>query len=118
VDDAFRGAADAVEREMARLVAAVPAIDPTLEGAASSTLGRMRHDLETLRGKMIQAAKRRNDTLRRQYMRTRALTFPQGHAQERTIGLISFVNQYGPAVVERLNDALTLDMGCHWVVAI
>jgi bacillithiol biosynthesis cysteine-adding enzyme BshC len=118
VEQAFAAAAEAVEREMAGLIAAIPAIDPTLEGAANSTLGRMRHDLETLRGKMIQAAKRRDETLRRQYMRTRALTFPQGHAQERTIGFVSFVNQYGPALVERLAETLPLDMGCHWIVAI
>ena len=32
---------------------------------------------------MIQAAKRRDETLRRQFIRTRALAFPGGHAQER-----------------------------------
>ena len=36
---------------------------------------------------MIQAAKRRDETLRRQFIRTRALAFPGGHAQERTIGV-------------------------------
>jgi len=40
----------------------VPALDPTLEGAVKSTLGRMQHDLATLHGKIIQAAKRRDDT--------------------------------------------------------
>ena len=54
----------------------MPGLDPTLEGAAQSTLGRMQHDLQTLHGKMIQAAKRRDETLRRQFMRTRALAFP------------------------------------------
>ncbi len=96
----------------------LPALDPTLEGAAKSTLGRMQHDLQTLHGKMIQAAKRRDDTLRRQYMRTRALAFPGGQPQERTIGFISFLNQYGPALVERLNEELPLEIGRHWIVVI
>jgi hypothetical protein len=51
-------------------------------------------------------------------LRTRALAFPNGHAQERTIGFVSFVNQYGPALVERLEHELPLDLGHHWVVAI
>ena len=51
---------------------AVPAIDPTLEGAARSTLGKMQHDLQTLHGKIIQAAKRRDETLRRQFTTARA----------------------------------------------
>ena len=59
-------------------------------GAARSTLGRMQHDLQTLHGKMIHAAKKRDETLRRQFIRTRALAFPDGHAQERTIGFVSF----------------------------
>ena len=61
---------------------------------------RMQHDLQTLHSKMIQAAKRRDETLRRQFIRARALAFPDGHAQERTIGFVSFLNQYGPALVE------------------
>lgn len=118
VERSFSGTAETVDTSMRSVIEAVASIDPTLEGAARSTLGRMQHDLQTLHGKMIQAAKRRNDTLRRQYMRTRALAFPDGHAQERTIGFVSFLNQYGPALVDRLEEELPLDMGHHWIVAI
>ena len=78
----------------------------------------MHHDLATLHSKMISAAKRRDETLRRQFTRTRALAFPGGHAQERTIGFVSFLNQYGPALVDRLHDELPLDTGHHWVLTI
>ncbi len=118
VEEAFAAAARSIESQMTTLIQAIPAIDPTLEGAAKSTLGRMQHDLQTLHGKMIQAAKRRDDTLRRQFTRTRALAFPRGHAQERTIGFVSFLNQYGPALVDRLHEELPLDIGQHWVITI
>ena len=118
VGQAFADASEAIETEMAKLIAAVPMLDRTLEGAAKSTLGRMQHDLQTLHGKTIQAAKRRDETLRRQFIHLRALAFPRGHAQERTIGFVSFLNQYGPALVDRLADELPLDMGHHWVVTI
>jgi bacillithiol biosynthesis cysteine-adding enzyme BshC len=117
VEDAFEAASHAIDAQMTQLGAVLPALDPTLEGAVKSTLGRMQHDLQTLHGKMIQAAKRREDILRRQYMRTRALAFPGGQPQERMIGFISFLNQYGPALVERLNEELPLEMGRHWIVA-
>jgi uncharacterized protein YllA (UPF0747 family) len=78
----------------------------------------MQHDLETLHGKMIQAAKRRHDTLQRQFTRARALAFPGGQPQERTIGFVSLLNQYGPALIDRLLDELPLDLGHHWVVTI
>jgi uncharacterized protein YllA (UPF0747 family) len=118
VEDSFAEAAQAIEAQMARVIQAIPALDPTLEGAARSTLTRMQHDLQTLHGKMISAAKRRDETLRRQFMHARALAFPGGHAQERTIGFVSFLNQYGPALVERLDEELPLDLGRHWIVAI
>lgn len=118
VEESFASASRTIETEMQRLVEAMPALDPTLEGAARSTLGRMQHDLQTLHGKMIQAAKRRDETLRRQFIHARALAFPNGHAQERTVGFVSFLNQYGPALVERLNEELPLDLGRHWIVTI
>jgi bacillithiol synthase len=118
VEESFAAAARTIEEQMSRLAETIPALDPTLEGAARTTLGRMQHDLQTLHNKMIQAAKRRDETLRRQFMRTRALAFPSGHAQERTIGFVWFLNQYGPAIVERLEHELPLDLGHHWVVAV
>jgi bacillithiol synthase len=118
VEASFGNASKQIDVSMHSIIDAIPALDPTLEGAARSTLGRMQHELHTLRNKMIQAAKRRDDTLRRQYIRTRALAFPDGHAQERTIGFVSFLNQYGPALVDRLEEELPLDMGHHWIVSI
>ena len=118
VEESFSAAASAIETQMTRLTQAIPALDPTLEGAARSTLERMQRDLQTLHGKMIQAAKRRDETLRRQFIHARALAFPSGHAQERTIGFLSFLNQYGPALVERLDEELPLDLGRHWIVTI
>ena len=118
VEDSFTEAAQAIDAQMTRVVQAIPALDPTLEGAARSTLERMQRDLQTLHGKMISAAKRRDETLRRQFIHARALAFPGGHAQERTIGFVSFLNQYGPALVDRLDEELPLDLGHHWIVTI
>jgi bacillithiol biosynthesis cysteine-adding enzyme BshC len=118
VEEAFTDAAQAIEAQMTRLIQTIPVLDPTLEGAARSTLERMQRDLQTLQGKMIQAAKRRDETLRRQFIHARAFAFPGGHAQERTIGFVSFLNQYGPALVNRLDEELPLDLGRHWIVTI
>ena len=118
VEDSFTEAERTIATQMETLVQAMPALDPTLEGAARSTLERMQRDLHNLHGKMIQAAKRRDETLRRQFIHARALAFPAGHAQERTVGFLSFLNQYGPALVDRLDEELPLDLGRHWIVTI
>jgi bacillithiol biosynthesis cysteine-adding enzyme BshC len=118
VEQSLTAVASLIDERMNAVAAAVPQIDPTLEGAVKSTLGKMQHEVQTLHGKVIQAAKRRDDTLRRQFQRAQALTFPQGHPQEREVGFVWFLNRYGPALVDRLMEELPLAMGHHWVLAI
>jgi len=115
VEHSLHEAGRAVQERLADVIASVPAIDPTLEGAARSTLGRMEHDLRTLHAKVIHAAKRRDETLRRQFTRARALAFPGGHLQEREVTFIAFLNRYGPALVDLLGQDLPLEAGQHWV---
>jgi bacillithiol biosynthesis cysteine-adding enzyme BshC len=118
VEASLEDAARLVQIRMDALAGEVRAIDATLEGAARSTLGRMQDDLKKLHNKIIQAAKRKDETLRRQFHHARAQAFPGGHPQEREVGFIYFLNQYGPGLIERLGDEMTLDMGIHWVVAV
>jgi uncharacterized protein YllA (UPF0747 family) len=118
VDRALREADKGIQENMAAIIASVPAIDATLEGAAKSTLGKLQHDLSTLRGKVISAAKKRDETLRRQFARAQAQAFPDGIPQERALGTITLVNRYGPALVPRLMQDLPLDLGQHWVLTL
>lgn len=118
VEAAFAEAGRSIDAQMHQVIETIPAIDPTLEHTARSTLNRMQHDLHTLHNKMINAAKRRDETLRRQFSRARALAFPGGHAQERTIAFVSFLTQYGPSLIDRLDAELPLDLGRHWILHI
>ncbi len=118
VEQSLAAASAAIDERMAAVAAAVPQIDPTLEGTVKSTLGKLQHEVQSLHNKVIQAAKRRDETLRRQFQRAQALTFPQGHPQEREVGFVWFLNRYGPALVDRLIDELPLEMGHHWVLTI
>jgi bacillithiol biosynthesis cysteine-adding enzyme BshC len=118
VEQSLGAVASLVEERMETLAREVPQIDATLEGTVRSTLTKMQHDVQSLRNKVIQAAKRRDETLRRQFQRAQALTFPQGHPQEREVGVVWFLNRYGPALVDRLLDELPLAMGHHWILTI
>ena len=103
---------------MDTLAGAVAQLDATLEAAARSTLGRMQDDLKKLQGKIIQAAKRKDETLRRQFKHAQAQAFPGGQPQEREIGFVYFLNKYGAGLVDRLSEELPLDQGQHWVMTI
>jgi bacillithiol synthase len=118
VEQALDAAQTAVADRMAAVLAVVASVDATLEGAARSAQGKMTHELTTLHNKVIQAAKRRDETLRRQFIRARAQTYPDGSPQERAVGFVSLLNRAGPALVELLERELPLDLGQHWVLAV
>jgi bacillithiol biosynthesis cysteine-adding enzyme BshC len=118
VEHALTGVSSLVTQQMESLLGVIPQIDPTLEGTVRTTLGKMQHEIQTLHNKVIQAAKRKDETLRRQFQRAQALTFPSGHPQEREIGFVWFLNRYGPALIPRLREDIPLGMGQHYVLAI
>ena len=118
VEQSLRDAAADTQQAMVRVIDALPALDATLAGAARTTLGKMEHELKSLHSKVIHAAKKRDETLRRQFQRAQAQAFPHGHPQERELGVVYFLNKYGPSLVEILLDELPLDMGNHWLVTL
>ena len=118
IEASLQDAVRAIDERMGELAKEVTQLDATLEGATRSALARMQDDLKKLHGKVIQAAKRKNETLRRQYHHAKAQAFPGGHPEERQVGCVYFLNKYGPALVDRLGDELPTDMGVHWVVTI
>jgi uncharacterized protein YllA (UPF0747 family) len=118
VEQSLAAARAAIADGMQAVIAAMPLVDPTLEGRARSALGKMEHEIEGLGAKVLQAAKRRDDTLRRQFTHAQAQAFPGGEPQERTVSAVAFLNRYGPALVTRLLEELPVGSGHHWVVSI
>ena len=79
----------------------------------------MQDDLKKLQGKIIQAAKRKDETLRRQFMHAQAQAFPAGSRRNgRSASWL--LPQQVPArrLIDRLSEELPLDHGSHWVVTI
>jgi len=116
VEQAFADIERSLDERLGALLAAVPAVDPTLDGAVKSSQGRIAHELRGLHGKIIQAAKRRHETLRRQFVHAQHLAFPAGQPQERVICLAWYMNRFGPALVPRLYECLPLEGGKHWLL--
>jgi uncharacterized protein YllA (UPF0747 family) len=76
----------------------------------------MRETVKHLQSKILQAAKRKDDTVRRQFIRTQALLFPHGHAQERFLNVAFFINRYGPDLGARLIEALPPAADRHYIL--
>lgn len=102
--------------QAAALREVVTTIDPTLAGVVDTTETRIAETLKTLQSKIVQASKRKDETLRRQFARTRALAFPGGKPQERALNIAYFTNRYGLDLGTRLIDVLPLDTSRHYLV--
>ena len=101
IEQTFEDTGRDVAARAAQLKTAVVTVDPTLTGAVDTTLDKIRETLKTLQGKIVQASKRKDETLRRQFNKTRALTFPDGQPQERILCTTYFINKYGPALIDK-----------------
>lgn len=118
VEESLRDAGTHTHEAMQRVIEALPQLDPTLQGAGRTTLGKIEHELRSLHTKVIHAAKKRHETLRRQFTRAQAQAFPEGHPQERTLAVIYFLNKYGPGLVDLLLEELPVDAGKHWLITL
>jgi bacillithiol biosynthesis cysteine-adding enzyme BshC len=78
----------ALERDLAE-------VDPTLVHTVASTRGKLFHHLKELESKALRAVKRKNETVRSQFLSTRTALFPGFEMQERKLSSLVFLNKYG-----------------------
>jgi bacillithiol biosynthesis cysteine-adding enzyme BshC len=78
----------ALERDLAE-------VDPTLVQTVASTRGKLFHHLKELEGKALKAVKKKNDTIRGQFLAARTALFPGFGIQERTLSPLVFLNKHG-----------------------
>ena len=71
------------------------AVDGSLAPAVKSTRGKLLHHLKELESKALRAIKRKNDTVRQQFLATRTALFPGFSMQERKLSAVSYLNKYG-----------------------
>jgi bacillithiol synthase len=118
VEAAFEGARAAVRAALAQLGRTVATVDPTLAGAADSTVGRVLHPIEALYEKTQRALKRRDEGRAERLRRTQNALFPRGSWQERELGLIGALARYGPALTEELAIAVDPWAKGHQVITL
>jgi bacillithiol synthase len=104
--------------ELESLRPAVRAVDPTLEGAIDTSRQKIVHQVEGIRTKFINAEARRNETLDRHLDAMVNSLFPEKKLQERVINVTSFIVRYGPSLIGRLQEELSLDSREHQVTEI
>jgi uncharacterized protein YllA (UPF0747 family) len=88
----------ALERDLAE-------VDSTLVPTVASTRGKLLHHLKELESKALRAVKRKNDTVRNQFLTSRTALFPRFEMQERVLSPLVFLNRHGSHFVRMIEEA-------------
>jgi bacillithiol biosynthesis cysteine-adding enzyme BshC len=99
----------ALSRDMA-------AVDPTLVASVGSIQGKVLHLLQELEGKSLRALKRKDETLRRQFLAARSALFPNFQLQERELSAVHFLARYGWVFVKMVRQAIDLESRQHILI--
>jgi uncharacterized protein YllA (UPF0747 family) len=96
----------ALERDLAE-------VDPTLVPTVASTRGKLFHHLSELESKALRAVKRKNETVRSQFLSTRTALFPEFEMQERKLSPLVFLNKHGAHFVRMVEEAADPAVQAH-----
>jgi bacillithiol biosynthesis cysteine-adding enzyme BshC len=88
----------ALERDLAE-------VDSTLVPTVASTRGKLLHHLKELETKALRAVKRKNETVRSQFLSTRTALFPGFDMQERKLSPVVYLSKHGSHFVRMIEDA-------------
>ena len=101
-----QGALDGLRGTLARgtdaLVAAVRDVDPTLQGPLQRARSVALDAFGEAERKILQAVRRRSETLIQQLDKARTHLFPRGVPQERVVSPFYYLARYGPELLDEL----------------
>ena len=83
-------------------------LDPTLRRTAELASGTSANRFDWIEKKILQAARRKDETLRGQVRRLSAALAPRGGLQERTLTALPFLARYGRQVLDQAAGAIDL----------
>ncbi len=109
-------ARDELSRRLAELKTRATAIDATLGGFIEKEQGKIFHQLESIEKKLLQAAKRQNETLAQQIAKAAHALYPHRHLQERELSFVPYLCKYGRGLIQKIYEQIDLTNFQHQVV--
>ena len=111
-------AASHLEQDFEPLIRDIAAFEPTLKETAHLARGKMAQQLQFLEKKIVRAVKKRNDIAVGQIRKAGDHLYPNGHLQERVFNIVPYLLKYGPAFVDKLDEAINIDEYDHQIITI
>ncbi len=105
-----------LSRDLDRLRAALEKSDPNLAASLDVSRQKMLYQLNKLRGRFVESAAGRDETLQRRLESAEAFLRPNGAMQERELNVFTFLVLTGYGLVEDLAAALDPECPDHQVI--
>jgi len=112
---ALSTAAENLERDLGDVRRKAAAMDGSLGQTADGAHRKIQHQLNLLEGKVIQAAKRKQETVGRKLTKLENTLCPNRHLQERVFNVTPFLMKYGFSWLDDLYEALDLNHFDHQI---
>ncbi|MDZ7267285.1 MAG: bacillithiol biosynthesis cysteine-adding enzyme BshC [candidate division KSB1 bacterium] len=109
-------ARDALSRRLDELKQRATALDAPLAGFIDKERGKIFHQLAIIENKLLQAAKRQNETLTQQILKAAHALYPRQQLQEREFSIVPFLCKHGRGLVRRLYDLMEVQRFDHQVI--
>jgi len=109
-------AASHLEQDFEPLIRDIAAFEPTLKESAHLSRRKIIQQLRFLEKKIVQAVKKQNDIAVGQIRKAGDHLYPNGRLQERVLNIVPFLLKYGPAFVDKLNEAIDIDAHDHQIL--
>ncbi len=114
----FSSAEETINTELNRIDRRLALIDPTLLDNLAKRRRKMLYHISAVRKKTLLALSRKNGNAERLITELYSIVMPNGHLQERSINVFSFISKYGPDFVELLYKAVDLNDKRHRILEI
>jgi uncharacterized protein YllA (UPF0747 family) len=109
-------AASHLEQDFEPLMRRIADFEPTLTKSAQLARNKIAQQVRFLENKIIRAAKKRNDIAVGQIRKAGDHLYPGGNLQERVFNIVPYLLKYGPAFVDKLDEAIDLDKHDHQIL--
>jgi len=105
-----------LDQDFESLAGEIAAFEPTLKNSAGLAQGRMHQQWSFLEKKILQAAKKRNEIAVQQLRQAIDNLYPNRNLQERVFNIVPYLIKYGPAFMDKLDQAVEIDEHDHQIM--
>jgi bacillithiol biosynthesis cysteine-adding enzyme BshC len=116
ITDTFNETSNQIEYSFDRLKERLFQLDKTISDVSTKYKQKILNYLDELKGKALEAQKKKHETVLRQVDRITANLFPNFSLQERELNFVMYVNKYGNDFIKKLYDETEINKFEHQVI--